>query len=86
MQNGNGREVVIVEAARTPVGRGHPDKGYYKDTHPTELLGKTYTEVIERAGIEPSEVEDVITGCVPSALSMIMMHSWVMRERRRRRA
>jgi len=64
MQNGNGREVVIVEAARTPVGRGHPEKGYYKDTHPNELLGKTYTEVIERAGIEPSEVEDVITGCV----------------------
>jgi acetyl-CoA acetyltransferase family protein len=64
MQNGNGREVVIVEAVRTPIGRGHPEKGYYKDTHPNELLGKTYTEVIERAGIEPSEVEDVITGCV----------------------
>src|SRR3954469_16717200 len=64
MQNGNGREVVIVEAARTPVGRGHPEKGYFKDTHPNELLGKTYTEVIERAGIEPSEVEDVIAGCV----------------------
>ena len=64
MQNGNGREVVIVEAARTPIGRGHPEKGYYKDTHPNELLGKTYTEVIERAGIDASEVEDVITGCV----------------------
>jgi acetyl-CoA acetyltransferase family protein len=64
MQNGNGREVVIVEAVRTPIGRGHPEKGYYKDTHPNELLGKCYTEVIERAGIEASEVEDVITGCV----------------------
>src|SRR5918998_2447472 len=64
MHNGNGREVVIVEAVRTPIGRGHPEKGYYKDTHPNELLAKTYTEVIERAGIEPSEVEDVITGCV----------------------
>ena len=64
MSNGQGREVVIVEAVRTPVGRGHPEKGYYKDTHPNELLAKTYTEVIERAGIDPSEVEDVITGCV----------------------
>jgi acetyl-CoA acyltransferase len=64
MQNGTGREVVIVEAVRTPIGRGHPEKGYYKDTHPNELLGKTYTEVIERAGIDPTEVEDVITGCV----------------------
>jgi acetyl-CoA acyltransferase len=59
-----GREVVIVEAARTPIGRGHPEKGYYKDTHPNELLGKAYTAVIERSGVDPSEVEDVITGCV----------------------
>jgi acetyl-CoA acetyltransferase family protein len=64
MQNGSGREVVIVEAVRTPIGRGHPEKGYYKDTHPNELLGKCYTEVIERAGIPAEEVEDVITGCV----------------------
>jgi acetyl-CoA acetyltransferase family protein len=59
-----GREVVIVEAVRTPIGRGHREKGYYKDTHPNELLGRCYTEVIERAGIEPGEVEDVIAGCV----------------------
>ena len=50
MQNGKGREVVIVEAARTPIGRGHPEKGYYKDTHPNELLGKAFNEVIDRAG------------------------------------
>jgi len=64
MQNGNGREVVIVEAARTPIGRGHPEKGYYKDTHPNDLLGRSYTEVLERAGVDASEVEDVIAGCV----------------------
>jgi acetyl-CoA acyltransferase len=62
--NGNGREVVIVEAVRTPIGRGHPEKGYFKDVHPNELLGRCFTEVIERAGIEASEVEDVICGCV----------------------
>jgi acetyl-CoA acetyltransferase family protein len=59
-----GREVVIVEAARTPIGRGHAEKGYYKDTHPNTLLGTTYSEVIKRAGIDASEVEDVIAGCV----------------------
>jgi acetyl-CoA acyltransferase len=59
-----GREVVIVEAVRTPIGRGHPEKGYYKDTHPNELLGLCFTEVIERSGIEPGAVEDVIGGCV----------------------
>ena len=60
----SGREVVIVEAARTPVGRGHPEKGYYKDVHPNELLGRTFSEVISRAGVDPAVVEDVIGGCV----------------------
>jgi acetyl-CoA acyltransferase len=59
-----GREVVIVEAVRTPVGRGHLEKGYYKDTHPEDLLGRCYTEVLDRAGVDPAEVEDVIAGCV----------------------
>jgi len=60
----HGREVVIVEAVRTPVGRGHPEKGYYKDVHPNELLGRTWVEVIDRAGISAAAVEDVVTGCV----------------------
>jgi acetyl-CoA acyltransferase len=59
-----GREVVIVEAARTAVGRGHPEKGYYKDLHPADLLGHTYRAVLERSGIDPAEVEYVIAGCV----------------------
>jgi acetyl-CoA acyltransferase len=62
--HGIGREVVIVEAVRTPIGRGHPEKGYFRDTHPNELLGRTYTELIERAGIPAATVEDVICGCV----------------------
>src|SRR3978361_1572620 len=64
MQNGSGGEVVIAEAVRPPIGRGHPEKGYYKDTHPNELLGRCFAEVIERAGIDAAEVEDVIAGCV----------------------
>jgi acetyl-CoA acyltransferase len=64
MRQPEGREVVIVEAVRTPIGRGHLEKGYYKNTHPNELLGKVYTEVISRAGIDAAEVEDVVAGCV----------------------
>jgi len=59
-----GREVVIVEAVRTPVGRGHPEKGVFRDVHPNALLGATMTEVIERAGIDAASVEDVIGGAV----------------------
>jgi acetyl-CoA acyltransferase len=68
MENGKGklqgREVVIVEAVRTPVGRGHLQKGYYKDLHPSNLLARTYAELIDRSGIDPAEVGDVIAGCV----------------------
>ncbi len=60
----SGREVVIVDAVRTPVGRGHEEKGYYKDVHASTLLARTYAELIERAGIDASEVDDVIAGCV----------------------
>jgi acetyl-CoA acyltransferase len=59
-----GREVVIVEAARLPVGRGHEEKGYYKDVHASNLLAKTYDELIKRAGIDATEVDDVVAGCV----------------------
>jgi acetyl-CoA acyltransferase len=59
-----GREVVIVEAARTPIGRGHPEKGYYKDLHSSNLLAKTYAELFERSGVDPAETGDVVTGCV----------------------
>jgi acetyl-CoA acyltransferase len=59
-----GREVVIVEAVRTPIGRGHPEKGYYKHVHPNTLLGRCYTELLERSGVDAAEIEDVIAGCV----------------------
>src|ERR687888_168579 len=64
--NGNfqGREVVITEAVRTPIGRGHEEKGYYKDVHASNLLSRTFAELTERAGVDPSQVEDVVTGCV----------------------
>jgi acetyl-CoA acetyltransferase family protein len=59
----SGREVVIVDAVRTPIGRAHAEKGDYRDTHPNELLGACFTALIERSGLDPAEVEDVIAGC-----------------------
>jgi acetyl-CoA acyltransferase len=58
-----GREVVIVEALRTPIGRGHAEKGYYRDLHASNLLAKVYGELFERTGVDPAETGDVITGC-----------------------
>jgi acetyl-CoA acetyltransferase family protein len=67
MENGKGsfggREVVIVEATRTPIGRGHLEKGYYRDLHPSNLLAKVYGELFERSGVDPAETGDVVAGC-----------------------
>jgi acetyl-CoA acetyltransferase len=55
---------VIVEAVRTPIGRGHAAKGAFRDVHPNALLGAVYEAVIERAGIDASIVGDVVAGAV----------------------
>lgn len=55
------REVVIVEAVRTPVGKR---KGLLSNERPDELAAKTLKELVKRAGISPKLVEDVILGCV----------------------
>src|SRR5712691_3661282 len=55
------REAVIVEAVRTAVGRRG---GRLKDWHPVDLLAQTLTALVQRTGIDPGRVEDVIVGCV----------------------
>ena len=55
------REVVIVEAVRTPVGKRN---GALKDVHPVVLAAMNLRELMRRAGIEPALVEDVVMGCV----------------------
>jgi acetyl-CoA acyltransferase len=59
-----GREVVIVGAARTPIGRGHREKGWFRDIHPNELLGAAYRGVIDQVEIDAQLVEGVVAGCV----------------------
>ncbi|WP_326734963.1 steroid 3-ketoacyl-CoA thiolase [Streptomyces sp. NBC_01022] len=57
-------EAVIVEAARTPVGRR---RGVLSGLHPAELLGLAQKGLLERAGVAPDTVEQVIGGCVTQA-------------------
>jgi len=58
-----GREVLIAEAARTPFGKSHPERGWFRDTHPNDLLGAVYRELLGRSGLAPGVVEDLIVGC-----------------------
>ncbi|MEI8404752.1 MAG: steroid 3-ketoacyl-CoA thiolase [Actinomycetes bacterium] len=55
---------VIVEAVRTPIGRRN---GWLSGLHAADLLGAAQMGVVERAGIDPSLVEQVVGGCVTQA-------------------
>ena len=58
------REPVIVEAVRTPIGKRN---GVLAGLHAAELLGASLVEVVKRAGIEASDVGQVVGGCVTQA-------------------
>jgi acetyl-CoA acyltransferase len=59
----SGREVLIAEAVRTPMGRANPERGWYRDIHPNVMLGACYTDILGRSGLAPEVVEDLIIGC-----------------------
>src|SRR5213592_3811503 len=54
-------EAYIVEAVRTPVGR---KKGALAQVHPADLGAHVLTALVQRSGIDPAAVEDVVFGCV----------------------
>ena len=55
---------VIVEAVRTPIGKRN---GWLSGFHAADLLATAQVELVKRAGIEPSEVEQIVGGCVTQA-------------------
>ena len=54
-------EVVIIDAVRTPVGRRN---GGLSTVHPAELLGTALTALVDRTGVDPATVGQVVSGCV----------------------
>ena len=55
------RQAVIVSTARTPIGKAF--RGAFNKTHGTEMGGHVVRHAVERAGVDPAEVEDVVMGC-----------------------
>ncbi|CUU56022.1 acetyl-CoA C-acetyltransferase [Parafrankia irregularis] len=71
---------VIVEATRSPIGRR---RGALAGVHPAHLLGHTQRAVLERAGLDPASVEQVVGGCVTQAgeqASNITRYAWLASE------
>lgn len=54
-------EIVIVDAVRTPVGRRN---GGFAGMHPAELLGEVQQALLDRTGVDPASIGQVVTGCV----------------------
>ncbi len=60
-------EAVIIEAVRTPIGRGKPIVGDLNGFHPAELMALPFRELIKRTGIDYSDVDYLAGGCVTQA-------------------
>src|SRR5437899_7247371 len=56
-------QAVIVDAVRTPMGKGKPG-GALSSVHPTDLLASVLRALIERNDIDPGSIDDVLVGCV----------------------
>jgi acetyl-CoA acyltransferase len=65
------RSAVIVEAARTPVGKGKPT-GALAGVHAVDLFAHAIRSVVERSGIDPDVIDDVIGGCVDQVAEQAM--------------
>ena len=59
----SGRDAVIVEAVRTPIGKGKPG-GALHGVLPADLLAHSLSELVTRTGVDPAEIDDVIAGAV----------------------
>ena len=57
-------EAYVLDAVRTPRGRGKAGKGALSGVHPQELLAQTLEALAGRTGIDRAEVDDVVVGCV----------------------
>src|SRR5262249_10817153 len=55
------REAVIVSTARTPIGKAV--RGAFNNTHGAAMTGHVIKHAVDRAKLDPSEVEDVVIGC-----------------------
>jgi acetyl-CoA acyltransferase len=60
------REAVIVDAVRTPMGRGKQNGALF-GWHPVDLAAHVLQAIVDRTGIDPALIEDVIMGCVTQA-------------------
>ncbi|MAR10157.1 MAG: acetyl-CoA C-acyltransferase FadA [Blastopirellula sp.] len=56
------KSAVVVDCVRTPIGRSHRDKGWFRDIRSDDLAVACVQALVERTGIDPQAIEDVLLG------------------------
>src|SRR5262245_59311707 len=58
------KKAVVIEAIRSPMGKAHPEKGYFRDVRADDLSADIMTSLLAKVGLPASEVQDIQWGCV----------------------
>jgi acetyl-CoA acyltransferase len=56
------KSAVVIDCVRTPIGRSHKEKGWFRDVRSDDLAVACVKAIVERTGIDPARVEDVVLG------------------------
>ncbi|HEY4313282.1 MAG TPA: acetyl-CoA C-acyltransferase FadA [Pirellulales bacterium] len=56
------KQAVVVDCVRTPIGRAHKEKGVFREIRSDDLAATVVKALVERTGIDPNEIEDVVMG------------------------
>lgn len=56
------KHAVVVDCVRTPIGRAHKEKGFFRDVRSDDLAVEVVRALVERSGIDANEIEDVVLG------------------------
>src|SRR5262245_24625402 len=56
------KSAVVIDCVRTPIGRSHREKGWFRDVRSDDLAVACVKALVERTGIDPAQIEDVILG------------------------
>ena len=62
MISASNSDAVVIDCLRTPIGRAHRDRGFFRDVRSDDLAVSCVSSLVERTGIDPEQIEDILLG------------------------
>ena len=56
------KNAVVVDCLRTPIGRAHPERGWFRDVRSDDLAVEVVKALVERSGVDAQQIEDLVMG------------------------